>query len=161
MFSIGFTSPPAVDEHGWPHASGALLVGGARSGFTVDLGHWRIGDYQRQWRAGIARLARDATSTALMTAFRGPGDSAHAMWALWKDTGHVYVQELLVLQSELDAPFNPRQPYGHVGEHVPTSLGGLPIPEWRTELKDLYAAMQETRNPKYSWFIGGADGSTR
>ena len=39
----------------------------------------------QRWHCGIGE------ATALMTAYRGPGESAHTMWALWREEGHVYV----------------------------------------------------------------------
>jgi hypothetical protein len=116
--------------------------------FLVDLTHWGISDYQRQWHAGISRLLQGAPSTALMTAYRGRGDSAHTMWALWREGGSVYVQEHSVLPADLDAPFDPNEPYGHVGERIPAAEYALPIPEWRVGLEHLHAAMLGIRLPR-------------
>src|SRR4030095_12748717 len=77
MFRIRFFTPLVMNEEGWQHAGGELVVGDARLCFLVDLTHWGIGEYQHQWRAGISRLVQGAPSTALMTAYRGPGESAH------------------------------------------------------------------------------------
>ena len=60
MFSIRFYTSATTTEDGWPHAGGELVVGEARVCFLVDLSHWRMGDYHRQWRAGIARLVQGA-----------------------------------------------------------------------------------------------------
>lgn len=148
MFRIRFFTPEVVDEGGWQHAGGELVVGDARMCFLVDLSYWSMRDYQHQWRDGIARLVQGAPSTALMSAYRGPGDSAHNMWALWRDNGHVYVQEQSVLQADLAERFDPTDPYPHVGERVPAAENGLPIPEWRVAVEHIHAAMLGIRGPE-------------
>jgi len=149
MFRIRFFTPSVVNEEGWQHAGGELVVGDARLCFLVDLTHWGIAEYQHQWRAAISRLVQGAPSTALMTAYRGRGDWAHTMWALWREEGYVYVQEHSVLPADLDAPFDPNEPYAHVGERVPAAEHALPIPEWRMAVEHLHAAMLGIRWPKY------------
>ena len=72
------------------------------------------------------------------------------MWAMWREEGHVYVQEHSVLPGDLDAPFDPNDPYGHVGERVPAAANALPIPEWRVELEHVHAAMLGIRWPRHS-----------
>ena len=148
MFRIRFFTPSVVNEEGWQHAGGELVVGDGRLCFLVDLTFWGIADYQRQWHDGISRLLQGAPSTALMSAYRGPGISAHTMWALWRDDGHVYVQEHAVLPAELDVPFDPSNPYAHVGERIPATENALPIPEWRVPVEHVQAAMLGIRRPK-------------
>jgi hypothetical protein len=110
-----------LNEEGWPHAGGELVVGNARMCFLVDfviLG--RMADYHHQWRQGIATTVYKARRPPQsMTVYRGPGDSAHTMWALWREQGYVYVQEHSVLPADLDSPFDPNDPYPHVGERIP------------------------------------------
>jgi hypothetical protein len=149
MFRIRFFTPSVINEEGWQHAGGELVAGGARMCFLVDLSYWGIPDYQHQWHEGISRLLQGAPSTALMTAYRGPRESAHTMWALWREEDYVYVQEHSVLPADLDAPFDPNEPYGHVGTRVPAAENGLPIAEWRVEIEHLRAAMLGIRLPKF------------
>ena len=149
MFRIRFFTPAVLNEEGWQHAGGELVVGNARMCFLVDLSYWGMADYHHQWRQGIARLLQGAPSTALMTVYRGPGDSAHTMWALWREQGYVYVQEHSVLPADLDSPFDPNDPYPHVGERIPAAEQGLPIPEWRVEIEHLHAAMLGIQPPKH------------
>ena len=149
MFRIRFFTPSVMNEDGWQHAGGELVVGDARMCFLVDLTYWGIPEYQNQWRSGMSRLLQGAPSTALMTAYRGPGDSAHTMWALWREDGYVYVQEHSVLPADLDAPFSPNEPYAHVGERIPAAENALPIPEWRISIEHLHAAILGIRFPKY------------
>jgi hypothetical protein len=148
MFSIRFFTPAVVNEAGWPHAGAELVVGDGRVCFLVDLTHWNISAYQHQWRAGIARLAHGSSSTVLLSAYRGRDDSAHVMWVLWRDNGHVYVQEQSVVPADLDGPFDPDDPYGHVGERIPVSENALPIPEWRCDVEHVLAANLGIRFPK-------------
>jgi hypothetical protein len=126
-----------------------LLLGHTRLCFVAALQHWTVADYERQWREGIARLAAGEASTALMTAYRGPGDRPHVMWALWRDESHVYIQEQTVLPAELDTLFDPRAPYQQVGNRVAATEAGLPISEWRIELVHLLAEAYGIRWPRY------------
>jgi hypothetical protein len=142
-------TPAITGEQGWRHAGGLLLVGGARLHFLVDLTYWRVADYERQWRAGVRRLVVGAPSSALVTAYRGPGDVAHLMWALWRDAGYVYVQREVVLPAELDSPFDPSAPYAHVGPHTHSTANGLPIAEWRIDLASLLAGALGIRWPGF------------
>ena len=147
MLRIRVLTPPVDIEEGQPRAAGELMVGDARLCFLLDLSHWTVADYERQWREALARLAQGAPSSALMTAYRGPGAVAHAMWALWRNGEHVYVQEHLVLGAELDSPFDPSSPHAHIGERVRAGEHALPIGEWRVEIVHLYAAALRIRWP--------------
>jgi hypothetical protein len=41
--------------------------------------------------------------------------------------------------TEPDSPFDPMDPYGHVGERIASSVLNLPIPEWQVDLVQVYA----------------------
>ena len=69
-----------------------------------------------------------------MSAYRGPGNQPHRLWALWHEESHLYVQEHPVV------PSDPAQPYTHVGERIPVSEHGLGIPEWRIDFHDVIAS---------------------
>jgi CdiI N-terminal domain len=149
MFRVRVFTPPALNEEGLAQAGAELRLGSERFGFLVDLSHWQIADYQRQWQAATKRLLHGAPSTALMTAYRGPGDATHFMWGVWRDAEHVYVQQHSVLARELDSPFDPDEPHAHLGERIATSKHALPIPEWRVDLVHVYAAAMGIRWPLY------------
>ena len=139
MFRIRVFTPAVVDQKGWRHAGGEIVIGDARKHFVLDLSHWSIASYQHQWREGVARITRGAASSALVAAYRGPGEKPHVMWSLWRVNGHVYVQSQVVIPEETDAPFDPSSPYAHVGERIPSSESGLPILEWRCNVTELIA----------------------
>lgn len=137
LFRIRIYTPPIVNDAGWPHAGTELIAGATRLHRRVDLRYWRIADYERQWREGIARLVNGAESSALMLGFAGPGDASHSMWALWREAPSVYIQPHCVLGALLDDPFDPRTPYEHVGARIPVTQNGLPMDEWRVDLDHL------------------------
>jgi hypothetical protein len=149
MFRVRVFTPPVVDAAGWLHAGGELRLGHERLHFLADLSHWDVASYERQWREGVARLLHGAPSTALMTAYRGPGEATHHMWGAWREGGHIYLQEHVVAVTELDEPFDPAAPYVHLGERIPASQQALPIPEWRIDLVHVYAAALGIRWPLY------------
>jgi hypothetical protein len=139
LFRIRIYTPALVNEAGWPHAGAELTAGVTRLHHRVDLRYWRIADYQRQWREGIARLVNGAHSSALMSSFSGAGDAPHLMWALWRQGAHIYIQSHCVLPAHLAAPFDPRAPYEHVGARIPITENHLPMDEWRVEFGQLLA----------------------
>src|SRR5262245_42502139 len=115
MLRIRCFTPPVLSEEGAYCAGGELVVGDGRLFFMLDLSRWSIAQYQRQWQTGIDRLVRGAPSTALMTAFRRDPTAGDVMWALWREDSHIYIQEHTVIPAELDEPFDPNEPYAHVG----------------------------------------------
>ena len=147
MFRIRVFAPSLTYAHDSSNAFGELVVGHSRRQFSIDLRHWRVDDYQRQWKAGVSRLVYGASSSALVTAFRGPDELPHLMWALWRDGGFVYVQPQCVLNRELDSPFDPYAPYDHVDARIPVTEQALPLAEWRVELEHLYASALNIRWP--------------
>lgn len=151
MFRVRIFTPPVLNQEGSHQAGAELRLGRERFGFLVDLNHWQIADYERQWRGATKRLLHGGASTALMIAYRGPGEATHLMWGLWRDGNQVYVQQHSVLAGELDTPFDPHSPYGHLGQRIPASTHGLPIPEWRVDLVAVYAAAMGIRWPLYPY----------
>ena len=145
MFRIRVFSPPLVLDE--PRAVGELVVGDVRRHFSLDLRYWHVSDYERQWKAGLERLVHGASSSALMTAYRGNDDAPHVMWGLWRDASFVYVQPHCVLPWELGQPFDPAEPYAHLGARIPASEQELPIPEWRINLEQLFASVMRIRWP--------------
>jgi len=54
-----------------------------------------------------------------------------------------------VLPVDLDARFDPNDPYPHVGERIPAAEGRLPIPEWHVAIEHLHAALLGIRLPRF------------
>ncbi len=147
MFGIKVTTPVVTNADGWSHAGGELKVGDESLKFLVDLTWWRVADYEHQWRDAMDRLAHGTRATALVTAYAGPG-GPHRMWALWRDDDFVYVQEHIVVPTDLDTPFDPSHPDAHVGARI-SPEHGAPIAEWRIELLHVLAAAFGIRWPLY------------
>lgn len=145
MFRIRVFAPPLV--HNEPHGVGELVIGDVRRHFSIDLRYWRAADYERQWRAGLERLLYGASSSALMTCYRGTDEAPHVMWALWREEGFVYVQPHCVLPAELDRAFDPFSAWSHVDTRIPVTEQSLPIAEWRIELEQLAASVMRIRWP--------------
>jgi hypothetical protein len=142
MFYIGFTTPPRTDEEGWPHALGGVDLGSESDAFAADLGSWRPSDYERQWRAGVARLAAGHGSTALITSYAGPNADFHAMRPMWRVGGTVFVQDRLVL-GELVATGAAEEFYALVGERRTVSDNGELISEWSVPFADVVAFLAD------------------
>jgi CdiI N-terminal domain len=149
MFRIRIVTPAVMSDAGHPHAGGEFALGADRLLFLADLRYWGVADYQLQWQSALERLAYGAPATALFTAYRGPAESSHVAWALWREDDWVYVQEQMFLSTELGPSFDPWSPDAHVGARVPASAEGLPIAEWRTELVHLLATAFRINPPRY------------
>ena len=147
MFHIRVLSAPVALAMDAPTAVGELVVDGARSVFPLDLAHWRVEDYQRQWREGLGRLLHGAPSSVLMTAYRGPHGVAQLMWALWRENKSVYVQPHCVAACDLARPFDLDAAYEHVDVRVPARDQALPITEWRVGVEHLFANALQIRWP--------------
>ena len=147
MFRIRAVTPAVQRDDGRRLAGGLLVVGDARLPFVLDLTYWSVADYERQWQAGTRRLVEGAPSSALLTAYRGPGEAEHLLWALWRDDEHVYVQERSVLATAA-ASFDPRRPYAPVGARMPSSGYAPPVQQWRVELVPFLAAALGIRLPR-------------
>ena len=50
MFRIRFSTPAVTNEEGWQHAGGEFILDNTRLCFLVDLSHWGMSAYRRQWR---------------------------------------------------------------------------------------------------------------
>ncbi len=147
MFGIRVFTPPLTGDDGWPHAGAELRVGNGRMRFRIDLRYWRIADYERQWKEGIARLTSGAASSALVSRYSGPRGASHSIWALWRIDGQMYVQPQYILQAELASPFDPLAPYAHTGVRIPAVENNLPLPEWQVPMEHVFAATLGVRWP--------------
>lgn len=147
MFRIRVCTPSVTNKDGWPQAGCELRLGVERFLFAIDLRHWTIAEYERQWDHGTKRILYGSPTSALMTAYDGPEGHSHQMWGLWRDEGHMYVQQHSVINDEVDHPFHPDNPYDHLGSRIASSRYELPIPEWKVSLIEIYAAALNVRWP--------------
>lgn len=96
VFQVAFVDEFAVDEEGWVHAEGELILGDHRERFLSDLSRLTIAEYQAQWRAGIQRMVDGAHFSAFWSSFPPDADSQGFAWVLHRVRDEVYVQERLV-----------------------------------------------------------------
>ena len=150
MFAIRIVTPIVTDEEGRRHAAGLLTVGQARLPFRLDCAHWTASDYERQWKAGIQRIAQGAPSSALVTAYQGDGDEPHTLWAMWRDDDHVYVQARSVRTPAFAESFDPSNPYPYVPSRMPVCEYAPPATQWRVGLESFFASAFELRVPFYT-----------
>jgi hypothetical protein len=137
VFYIGFVTGPRVDEDGWPHAEGEIVLGGFREGFQADLRFWDMPAYETQWRQAILRLVGGVPATALVTSYRGPGGAYHFTWPMWREGSTVHVQERIMFADQLGSAFDPQSPDEHVGDHAPVNAEGEALSEWHVPLGEL------------------------
>ena len=139
MFEIRIVTPIVTDESGRRFAGGVLAIGRARLPFCLDCAYWSAAAYERQWRAGILRIAEGALSSALVTAYHGHGDRSHRLWAMWRDDDHVYVEARSV-RSQSAVPFDPGRPYAYVPPRIPVGEYAPPATQWRVDAESFFAS---------------------
>jgi hypothetical protein len=139
MFYIGFKTGPRIDDEGWRHALGGIELGDDSDGFSADLSVWSPREYEEQWRAGVARLAAGAESSALVTSYAGPEGAFHFMWPMWRVGSEIVFTERLVFADAIQGAEVPDAFYRAVGERRSKSESGEPISEWRVPFADVLA----------------------
>jgi len=139
MFYIGFKTGPRVDDEGWHHALGGLELGNESDGFAADLSVWSPREYEQQWRAGIARLATGAESSALITSYAGASAAFHSMWPMWRVGSDIVFTERLVFAEAIQGADVADAFYRAVGELRSESEDGQPIPQWRVSFAEVLA----------------------
>jgi hypothetical protein len=147
VFSIRIVTPIVTDADGRRQAGGLLTVGQARLPFLLDCTYWDASAYERQWTAGVHRIAEGARSSALLTAYRGDGDEPHTLWAMWRDHDYVYAQARAVRTQAFGAPFDPWEPYEYVPSRMPVCEYTPPATQWRVELESFFASAFGLRVP--------------
>jgi hypothetical protein len=143
MFYIGFTTRPRTDNEGRPHALGGIELGSDSGAFEVDLTVWSPQQYDDQWRAGGARIAAGATSSALITSYRGDDAESHAIWAMWRvGTDIIFAEQIvpgeLIPASDVTDAF-----YRAVGDRRSTTDDGEPVSEWAVPFAQVLSFLAE------------------
>jgi hypothetical protein len=114
---------------------GLIVLGAFRERFRASLEHWRPRDYERHWHEAVARLVEGAAESCLITNLVRPdsvGDNVE-WWPAWRVGDEARFHQEVFLPGLLGSPFDPRDPYVHVGGYEPDRL----VSEWRIPLSDL------------------------
>lgn len=130
-FSLRIEQPDA----GTQVTVGSIHIDDFSETFQVDLSYWDIGDYLAQWRAGLTRIAEGEVSSCIISSISRPQSANFVfLWLLYRDGGHVFVQQQVLFLDELEGPFDPTEPYRHVPPRVTISDDGDDISEWETSI---------------------------
>lgn len=111
---------------------GEIVLGEHTERFVALIRYWSPLDYQRQWRAGIQRLVREAVPSCLITALDDPDTSEILRWWLLYPLGDV----VAVRESALDykrsrTKFSTEMPYIAIPPRRLRSEDGFEISEWQ------------------------------
>jgi hypothetical protein len=138
-FAIGFLpSEGSQDVFGESCRLGEIVIGRFREQFAAPVAYWKPNEYERQWVEGIERILRQHESSCLVTAMRDPKHADHiSVWPLYRAGNVVYVQNHIVVFSELRQPFDGNAPYASIRERETLSDDGAPISEWTTQVSVL------------------------
>lgn len=149
MFDLYFAEGPAVNDEGWWHAVGTIVLGDDRDGFEISLEWWGRAAYEQQWLGAAKRLASGADRVMFLVSYNGPDAAFHFGWPAWRAGDRVHVQNMLVLTEQLPAPFNPDEADRSVGVRETMSEDGERISEWDVSLADVRAFVDRRSAPLF------------
>lgn len=149
MFDLYFSEGPAVDDDGWWHAVGTIVLGEDRDGFAVSLEWWGRAAYEQQWLGAAKRLVNGADRVMFLVSYNGPDAAFHFAWPTWRDGNLVHIQNWLVLTERLPTPFDPDEADGFVRVRQTISEEGEPISEWDVDLADMQVFIERRSTPLF------------
>jgi hypothetical protein len=132
MFDIAFLDRgPERQEDGWYALRGRIVLGEFSEEFLAPLDHWSAADYQLHWVEAARRLVHGGYDrTGFLTSFQ-------FLWMMWRDGDDVRVQEKMLIDETLLAPFDPKNPYLQIDEYTGLTEDGMPLSEWRVAIDDV------------------------
>ncbi len=145
MFNIGFVRDPKKKPG---YKLGYMMLDSSKEGFYSSITYWDTAQYEKHWHDAITRLVNGAECSALITDMPPPSPTGYAIdwWPMWREGDNVYVQEQLIIQSELKEVFDPSNPYVHIDPHITELESGDRPSEWIVPLQDFVEFLRA--NPK-------------
>jgi hypothetical protein len=139
MFSITFDRSATGAAGQALEAAGTVTFGDLSESFHVGLERWSEGDYLTQWREGVARIVRGEAVSCLVTwvPARDHPSEPLSWFALYRDGGRVFLQEHVIPGDQIDAEFDPKDPYRLVLPREVARKGATRPSEWVTSVEDL------------------------
>jgi len=148
MFNIAFV-PGMRNENSYE--LGQMMLGASRQGFRSGTSYWSMAQYEQHWHDAILRLVDGAECSALITDLPPSSLVNHLInwWPMWQKDGTVYVQERLLIRSNLKGVFDPSNPHRHIGsrdaeEDNAEENDGFRNSEWTVPLQDFVEFLQNT-----------------
>lgn len=123
-------------------AKGYINFGVKRNEWFISTFYlWSVQDYEIHWREAVKRIVDGEDSSALIisVAELTPDDYVH-WWPMWRFGETIKFHEQLLFLSELSEPFDPANPYVHVGEYYnEVDEDGHRVSEWEVSVSDMAA----------------------
>lgn len=140
-FSIQFLDEPLIypfDDAKTPGAPGLLVIGESKEGFCSSLYHWSKEQYESQWQRAIHVLLNESSKAALIVEYSGPSAASHLeWWAMYREGEMVYLQDQLLLYSQLREPFSIDAPFASLRDRETVNAEGRQISEWSVSLPEI------------------------
>ena len=144
MFDIRFELGHEVDLG---NRVGSIAIDSHIERFRSPVAYWSLRDYERQWIEAAHRLLADY-DTVFLTSVADPAQvEVIRGWPMWREDEIIYVHERLFVLNQLEAKFDPAEPYSHVGARQQISADGR-ISEWRLRVQDI-SRFLERRTGQY------------
>ena len=112
--------------------------------FTSSLYQWNLQEYQKHWLEAIRRIVDGQESSVLITDLpKLTRRNLIDTWPMWRFGETVKFQEHLLILRNLSGPFDPANPYVHVGDYNgETDEDGHRSSEWEVSVSDIAAFLE-------------------
>ncbi|MFY1678346.1 hypothetical protein [Streptomyces sp. WMMC905] len=102
----------------------------------MDLSFWSVDGYCRSWESALREIERSSKATScLISSITDPVASNFiSCWPIYRDGDAIQVQNSLIILDDLDEPFDPQEPWRHVGPHREIDEDGNRISQWVTSM---------------------------
>jgi hypothetical protein len=103
--------------------------------FEMSVSFWDSNDYLNHWKDALGRIVSGYHKSCLITSMHDPKNANFIVWwPIFREESVVIFQNQILFMNQLDTPFNPKDPFAHVGERKRVSESKYPISEWSVGL---------------------------
>ena len=114
--------------------------------FTASLVHWSPAQYEQHWEKALKRVVEDRNNSALITSYVTPDlEKFLIWWPVYLEGDAVYIQNELLIYSQLSEPFSIERPWDSLRPRQSTDPEGNSISEWSTTLESLQECLDRLR----------------
>ena len=138
-FAIELSPETTEDpESGYPSRLGRIVLDSFSEEFLSAATYWDREDYFAHWRQGLGRVLAGEGQSCLVTSLHDPKDS-HLLfrWVMYREGKTVYFQNGILFFEQIDAPFDPDNPFASIPIRRTTDVDGVAISEWAIDLAEI------------------------
>ena len=127
-----------LDESPSEDRLGLITIGSYVERFVCPMEYWDATRYRLHWRQAITRIIQGSGTSALITSMYDPALANFIYWwPMYRMGQTVQFQNHILFLSELEAPFDPNDPFRSIPERRIVDTDGEEISEWSATIADL------------------------